>query len=266
MENVHNSFLRTNIMQLQKLLSYTRRAIDSYEMIEEGDKIAVGISGGKDSLTLLYSLAELRRFYPKKFELIAITVHLGFENFDTTKIQEICDKLQVKYYVVDTEIYDVVFHVRKEKNPCSLCAKMRKGALNEKIKELGCNKIAYAHHKDDFIETFLMSLLYEGRIHTFSPKTYLDKSELMVIRPLMYITEGEIIAFKNAMQLPVIKSPCPADGFTKREYAKETLARLEQETPGCKQRIFAAIERGNLSGWPLKIENPRLNRQNKESI
>lgn len=245
-------------MKLQKLLSYTRRAIDSYEMIDNGDKIAVGISGGKDSLTLLYALAELRRFYPKKFDLIAITVNLGFDNFDTAKIEQLCKELDVPYYIVDTEIYDIVFNVRKEKNPCSLCAKMRKGALNQKLNDLGCNKIAYAHHKDDFIETFLMSLLYEGRIHTFSPKTYLDKSELMVIRPLMYINEGEIISFKNDMLLPVIKSPCPADGYTKREYAKQTLAKLENETPGCKQRIFSAIEQGTLEGWPVKIDNPRL--------
>ena len=135
---------------------------------------------------------------------------------------------------------------------------MRKGALNDYARQIGCNKVAYAHHKDDFIETFLMSLLYEGRIHTFSPKTYLDKSELMVIRPLMYINEGEIISFKNDMQLPVIKSPCPADGYTKREYAKQTLAKLEKETPGCKQRIFSAIERGTPDGWPVKIDNPRL--------
>ena len=245
-------------MKLQKLLSYTRRAIDSYEMIDNGDKIAVGISGGKDSLTLLYALAELRRFYPKKFDLIAITVNLGFDNFDTAKIEQLCKELDVPYYIVDTEIYDIVFNVRKEKNPCSLCAKMRKGALNQKLNDLGCNKIAYAHHKDDFIETFLMSLLYEGRIHTFSPKTYLDKSELMVIRPLMYINEGEIISFKNDMQLPVIKSPCPADGYTKRENAKQTLAKLENETPGCKQRIFSAIEHGTLESWPVKIDNPRL--------
>ncbi len=248
-------------MHLQKLLSYTRRAIDCYQMIDEGDKIAVGISGGKDSLTLLYALSELKRFYPKKFDLIAITVNLGFENFDTNKIKALCDSLNVEYYVVDTEIFDIVFNVRKEKNPCSLCAKMRKGALNEKLNELNCNKIAYAHHKDDFIETFVMSLIYEGRIHTFSPKTYLDRSKLMVIRPLMYVNEGEIVSFKNEMDLPVIKSPCPADGYTKREYAKQTLARLENETPGCKQRIFAAIERGNLSGWPEKIEHPRLSEQ-----
>ncbi len=249
-------------MKLQKLLSYTRRAIDCYSMIDEGDKIAVGISGGKDSLALLYALAELRRFYPKKFQLIAITIDLGFEGFDTSKVQALCDKLNVEYHVVKTEIFNIVFNIRKEKNPCSLCAKMRKGALNDAISELGCNKIAYAHHKDDFIDTFLMSLLYEGRIHTFSPKTYLDRSKLMVIRPLMYVTEGEVVSFKNEMQLPVIKSTCPADGNTKREYANQTLAKLEQETPNCKNRIFAAIERGNIPGWPDKIEHPRMNPKN----
>lgn len=249
-------------MKLQKLLSYTRRAVDCYSMIDEGDKIAVGISGGKDSLALLYALAELRRFYPKKFQLIAITIDLGFKGFDTSKVQALCDELNVEYHVIKTEIFDIVFNIRKEKNPCSLCAKMRKGALNDAISELGCNKIAYAHHKDDFIDTFLMSLLYEGRIHTFSPKTYLDRSKLMVIRPLMYVTEGEVVSFKNEMQLPVIKSACPADGNTKREYANQTLAKLEQETPNCKNRIFAAIERGNIPGWPEKIEHPRMSSKN----
>lgn len=252
-------------MKLQKLLSYTRRAIDCYSMIDDGDKIAVGISGGKDSLTLLYALAELRRFYPHKFELIAITVDLGFDNFNTNKVKSLCDNLNVPYYVVKTEIYDVVFNVRKEKNPCSLCAKMRKGALNDKISELGCNKVAYAHHKDDFIDTFLMSLLYEGRIHTFSPKTYLDRSELMVIRPLMYVSEGEVVSFEHEMELPVIKSPCPADGNTKREYANITIKRLEEETPNCKNRIFAAIERGNIPGWPTKIEHPRITNRTNEN-
>lgn len=249
-------------MKLQKLLSYTRRAVDCYNMIDEGDKIAVGISGGKDSLALLYALAELRRFYPKKFQLIAITIDLGFKGFDTSKIQALCDELNVEYHVIKTEIFNIIFNIRKEKNPCSLCAKMRKGALNDAISELGCNKIAYAHHKDDFIDTFLMSLLYEGRIHTFSPKTYLDRSKLMVIRPLMYVTEGEVVSFKNEMQLPVIKSACPADGNTKREYANQTLAKLEQETPNCKNRIFAAIERGNIPGWPEKIEHPRMSSKN----
>lgn len=250
-------------MKLQKLLSYTRRAIDSYTMIDEGDKIAVGISGGKDSLTLLYALSHLRKFYPKHFELIAITVDLGMEGFDLTEIEKLCHELDVEYYVVHTEIYDIIFNVRKETNPCSLCAKMRKGALNEKVSELGCNKVAYAHHKDDFMETLIMSLLYEGRIHTFSPKSYLDRSRLMVIRPFMYINEEEIISFQKEMKLPVVKAKCIADGNTKREYAKQVIARLEAETPGCRNRIFSAIENGNIKGWPEKIDNPRL--QNKNS-
>ena len=195
-------------MKLQKLLSLTRQAIDAYGMIKENDKIAVGISGGKDSLTLLYALSHLRKFYPDKFDIVAVTVDLGFDNLNLEEIREFCKKLGVEYQIIKTQIAEVVFQVRKESNPCSLCAKMRKGALNQKLNDLRCNKIAYAHHKDDFIETFLMSLLFEGRIHTFSPKTYLDKSKLMVIRPLMYINEGEIISFKNDMQLPVIKSPC----------------------------------------------------------
>ena len=245
-------------MKLQKLYSYTRKAIDDFQMIKENDSIAVGISGGKDSLTLLYALAGLRRFYPVHYSLTAITVDLGYPDFDLTEIKALCQKLDVPYHIIPTQIGAIIKEQNKKNSPCSLCAKLRKGALNQAVIELGCNKVAYAHHKDDFIETFLMSLLFEGRIHTFSPKTYLDKSKLMVIRPLMYINEGEIISFKNDMQLPVIKSPCPADGYTKREYAKQALAELEKETPGCKQRIFSAIERGTLDGWPVKIDNPRL--------
>ena len=154
-------------MKLQQLLSYTRRAVDDYEMIEDGDKIAIGISGGKDSLTLLYALHGLKRFYPKKFEIYAVTVDLGFEIQDFDKIRALCDKLEVPYTIVKTDIADIIFNQRKESNPCSLCAKMRKGALNEEMKRLGCNKIAYAHHKDDIVETMLMSLIFEGRFHSF---------------------------------------------------------------------------------------------------
>lgn len=246
-------------MQLQKLLSYTRRAIDTYTMIDEGDKIAIGISGGKDSLALLYALANLRRFYPKKFEIIAITIDLGYPGFSTDKIADLCKELDVLYYVEKTEIYDIIFNYRKETNPCSLCAKMRKGALNEKIKELGCNKFAYAHHKDDIIETFFMSIIFEGRIHTFSPVTYLDRSDLTMIRPLMYCSEGEISAFERRYNLPVVTAKCPADGYTKREYAKQHIRGLELENPGCKEKIFAAIERAGLSGWPTPNPNPRKN-------
>ena len=171
-------------MKYQQLLSITRKAVDEFHLIEKGDKIAVGISGGKDSLTLLYALAGLRRFYPNPFELEAITVDMGFGDFHTDKIQQLCDKLEVPYTVVPTEISKIIFQDRKESNPCSLCAKMRKGALNEVAKKLNCNKIAYAHHKDDVVETMLLSLIFEGRFHTFSPMTYWDRMDLTLIRPL----------------------------------------------------------------------------------
>lgn len=231
-------------MTLQQLYSFTRRAIDDYQMIEAGDKIAVGISGGKDSLTLLYALAGLRRFYPKKFDIEAVTVDLGFENLNLSEIQTLCDELNVHYTIVKSEIAKIVFEDRKESNPCSLCTKMRKGALNEAIKAIGCNKVAYAHHKDDVVETMLLSLIFEGRFHSFSPKTYLDRMDLTVIRPLMYVTEADVIGFKNKYNLPVAKSPCPVDGHTKREYAKELVKKLNQEHPGAKERMFTAITRG----------------------
>lgn len=228
-------------MKLQKLYSYTRKAIDDYEMINEGDKIAIGISGGKDSLTLLYALSGMRRFYPKKYELAAISVDLGLGIQNMDKIKELCDSLEVPLYIEKTEIGNIVFDVRKEKNPCSLCAKMRKGALNNKALELGCNKIAYAHHKDDIIETMMMSLIYEGRINSFAPVTHLEKTGLYVIRPMMYVSEAEVIGFKNKYQLPVAKNPCPVDGHTKREYIKKLISEINKENPGVKERMFTAI-------------------------
>lgn len=244
-------------MKLQQLLSYTRKAVDEYQMIDEGDRIAVGISGGKDSLTLLYALHGLKRFYPNRFELEAITVDLGFDNFDLSKIKTLCSEMEIPYTVVKTEISKIIFEERKESNPCSLCAKMRKGALNQAIKERGCNKVAYAHHKDDIVETMLMSLIYEGRFHSFSPRTYLDRMDLTVIRPLMFVEEADVIGFKNKYELPVEKSPCPADGFTKRQYVKELLAQLNRENPGVKERMFSAILNGNISGWPVRIPHHR---------
>lgn len=241
-------------MKMQKLLSYTRRAIDTYSMIEENDKIAIGISGGKDSLTLLYALAKLRDFYPKKFDIVAITVNLGIPGFNVDEIKMLCQKLNVEYYIEDTEIYEIVFNARKEKSPCSLCAKMRKGALNNAITKLGCNKIAYAHHKDDIIETLFMSLLYEGRIHTFSPVTKLERANLTLIRPLMFCSEGEIKAFEKQNNLPVVSFKCPADGETKREYAKNLVKSLEADTPKAKERIFSAIINGKIDGWPNIIK------------
>lgn len=228
-------------MKLQKLYSYTRKAIDDYEMINEGDKIAIGISGGKDSLTLLYALSGMRRFYPKKYELAAISVDLGLGIQNMDKIKELCDSLEVPFYIEKTEIGNIVFDIRKEKNPCSLCAKMRKGALNNKALELGCNKIAYAHHKDDIIETMMMSFIYEGRINSFAPVTHLKKTGLYVLRPMMYVSEAEVIGFKNKYQLPVAKNPCPVDGHTKREYIKKLISEINKENPGVKERMFTAI-------------------------
>lgn len=241
-------------MQLQRLLSYTRKAVDEYQMIEENDHVAVGISGGKDSLTLLYALQGLKRFYPKKFQLSAITVDLGFENFDLSPVQALCDELKVPYHIVKSDIYHILFEVRKESSPCSLCAKMRKGALNDAVKKLGCNKVAYAHHKDDVIETMLLSLIFEGRFYSFSPKTYLDRMDLTVIRPLMFVDEMEICGFRNKYTLPVVKSKCPVDGYTKRQYAKELLKQLNTEHPGTRERMFHAILNGNLKGWPKKMD------------
>ena len=236
-------------MKLQQLLSYVRRAIDDYKLIDDEDKIAIGISGGKDSLTLLYALSSLRRFYPKKFSVCAITIDLGFENLNLDRITALCEELNVEYTVVKTDIAQIVFDERKEKNPCSLCAKMRKGALNDAIKKLGCNKVAYAHHKDDVVETMLLSLLFEGRFHTFSPITYLDRMDVTVIRPLIYVEEADIIGFVNKNNLPIVKSPCPADGNTKREYVHQLLKQLNQEHHGVKNRMFTAICTGEINGF-----------------
>lgn len=240
-------------MKLQQLLSFTRKAVDEYQMIEKGDKIAVGISGGKDSLAMLYALHGLRRFYPNAFDIEAITVSLGYKEFNLEPIKALCAEMDIPYTIVNTEIAHIIFDERKESNPCSLCAKMRKGAFNEEAKKLGCNKVAYAHHKDDIIETMLLSLIFEGRFHSFSPRTYLDRMDLTVIRPLMFVNEVDIIGFKNKYDLPVAKSPCPIDGYTKRQYAKELIAQLTKENPGVKERMFTAILNGNISGWPERL-------------
>jgi len=236
-------------MELQRVLSLVRKACDDYEMIEEGDKIAVGISGGKDSLTLLYALSNLRRFYPKHFDIIAITVDLGWDNLNLSEVQNLCNQLDVPYFIEKTDIANIVFNDRQESNPCSLCAKMRKGALNNAIKAAGCNKVAYAHHKDDVVDTMMLSLIYEGRFHTFCPVTYLDRTDLKVIRPLIYMTESEVKGFVNKYNVPVVKSPCPADKHTKREYVKELLKEINHEAPGVKNRMFTAISESDLQGW-----------------
>ena len=182
---------------------------------------------------------------------------LGYEEFDLSPVHELCQELGVPYKVVKTDIAHILFEERKESNPCSLCAKMRKGALNDAVKEMGCNKVAYAHHKDDIIETMLLSLIFEGRFHSFSPKTYLDRMDLTVIRPIMFVDEADVIGFKNKYNLPVVKSKCPVDGYTKRQYVKELVKQLNTEHPGAKNRMFTAILNGDIEGWPERILHKR---------
>ncbi|MCI8516614.1 MAG: tRNA 2-thiocytidine(32) synthetase TtcA [Hungatella sp.] len=236
-------------MKLQRLLSLTRQAVDAYEMIDTGDRIAVGVSGGKDSLTLLYALKNLMRFYPNPFEICAITVDLGYEGFDLSQIRLLCEQMDIPYQVVSTEIGKILFQIRQESNPCALCAKLRKGALNQAALGLGCNKVAYGHHKNDIVETMLLSLIYEGRFYSFPPKTYLDRTKLTLVRPLIYVDEADVKGFCRKYQLPICKNPCPADGYTKREYVKNLTKRLEQENPGVRDRMFHAIVNGGIPEW-----------------
>lgn len=239
-------------MKLQQLYSYTRKAIDDYHMIDEGDHIAVGISGGKDSLAMLYALNGLKRFFPVSFSLTAVTVDLGFENLNLDRITALCAELGVPYHIVKTDIGRIIFEDRKESSPCALCAKMRKGALNQAMKELGCGKVAYAHHKDDVVETMLLSLIFEGRFHSFAPVTYLDRMDMTVIRPLIYVQEADVIGFVNKYDIPVAKSPCPADGHTKREYVHLLLQQLNRENPGVKERMFHAVQ-DMVPAWKIPV-------------
>ncbi len=237
--------------ETKRLLSFVRRAVDDYGMIEEGDRIAVGVSGGKDSLALLCALAELRRFYPKKFEIFAVTADMGFEGGDFTPIEDFCRELNVEYKIVKTDIAKIIFDVRKEASPCSLCAKMRRGCLHAAAQELGCNKVALGHHYDDAIETFMMNLFFEGRLGCFSPTTYLSNRKIHLIRPLIYATEKEIRYFTNKRALPVIKSLCPEDHATEREKMKNLLSELERQNKGLKHRIFRAMCKGGIDGFKV---------------
>lgn len=238
-------------MELQKILSLTRQVIDKYRLIEPNDRIAVGVSGGKDSVALLYTLSMLRRFYPIPFELEAITVDLGFAGMDDPAIRTFCRDLQIPYTKVHTQIGPIVFEERKESNPCSLCAKMRRGALNQKAKERGCTKIAYGHHRDDYAETLLMSLFFEGRFYTFAPYTFIDGVDLAVIRPFLKVSEGSIKGFVNRYALPVVQNVCPADHATKREEIKHLLADLKKQYPGLVNRLLHAAENGAIQDWEI---------------
>lgn len=244
---------------VRRILSYVRRAVDDYGMIQDGDSVAVGLSGGKDSLALVCALSALRRFYPKKFSLNVITMDPGFykagfgtkqqadEGFDNLK--SLCQQLDVPFYLFETDIAKIIFDVRKESNPCSLCARMRRGALHKYAKQIGCDKIALGHHFDDAVETFMMNLFNEGRIGCFSPVTYLSRSDITLIRPLIYAPEKDIRYFVNHSDLPVMHSPCPADKNSDREKTKELLRSLERENKGLKYRIFGAMQRAGVDGF-----------------
>ena len=233
---------------MQKLMGLVRRCVDDYHMIEAGDKIAVGVSGGKDSLVLLVLLAGLREYFDKPFELEAITIDMGL-GMDYSGVQALCDRLEVPYTIVETQIAPIIFDHRKEKNPCSMCAKMRRGALNQAILEKGFNKLALGHHYDDAVETFLMSLIFEGRISCFQPVTNLDRTGIIQIRPMLYIHERTVDNFAVRQNLPVLENRCPVDKTTKRAEIKELIYTLSQTYPDLKERIFGAMQRLPLPEW-----------------
>lgn len=241
---------------MRKLLSLMRKCIKDYRMISPGDRIAVGVSGGKDSLALLRLMAELRDHSPTPFELLAITLDMGYESMDFSPIAHLCHQLNVPYTLRKTQIREIVFDIRKEENPCALCAKLRRGILNETAVELSANKVALGHHYDDAIETFALSLIYEGRLNSFLPVTYLDRTGLTLIRPMLYIHEKSITNFSQRQTLPLVHNPCPADKNTKREDVKALLYELEGRYPGLKDNIFGGLQRSPLPGWQPYKDDP----------
>ncbi len=249
-------------MELQTILSSMRRAIEDYDMVREGDTIAVGLSGGKDSLVLLKALSVFRKFSPAKFTLKAITIDLGLGNIDFEPLKKLCEDEDVEYHIEHTEIGPIIFDVRKEKNPCSLCSKMRRGALNTALLSLGCNKLALGHHADDLVETMLLSLFYEGRLSTMAPISFMDRSGVTLIRPLIYTEEKNIASYAKC--LPITKNPCPADHETQREKMKELIRSIQKDIPFAKDRMLSAIinpDRYNL--WDKYEKNPNAGRKRK---
>ncbi len=234
---------------MQRILSTMRQAIEHYNMIEEGDKIAVCLSGGKDSTTLLMALKNLQIFYPKKFELIAVTVNPGFEFFDVEMLKKLCDKVGVQLIVEESHIKEIVFDIRNEKNPCSLCANLRRGIINSIAIRENCNKIALGHNKEDVLETFFLNLLYTGKIHTFSPVSYMDRSKITLIRPLIYTEEKEIKRFIKKEGIEPMKKACPMDGVSKREEMKDLINSFSKEIPQIKANLLGAIRRSGIDGW-----------------
>lgn len=240
---------QTGIFEMKRIISCVRKAVEDYDMIQEGDRVAVGISGGKDSLILLSALASLSRYYPKKFSVVGLTLDMGYDA-DYSAIRKYCESFGVEHIVKRTNIKEVIFDYRKEENPCSLCAKMRRGALNDFAIEQGCKRVALGHHNDDVLETFMLSLLYEGRINCFSPVTYLDRTGIYQIRPLIYVKERDIKGVVNRYDVPVLKSSCPVDGITKRQEIKDIIRDLDKTVnSGMKKRLFTAISNSEIEGW-----------------
>ena len=236
-------------MTLQKLYSYSRQCIQQFDLIQEGDRITLGISGGKDSLALLYAMAGLKKFYPKKFEIIAVTADLGFGSFDMSAVENLCRELEVEYHLLKTDIATILKEKVKKGTYCAMCAKLRKGAINNFAKENGCNKVAYAHHQDDIVETMMLSLIYEGQFYTFGPKTYYKEADITVIRPLINIPESDMKGFRNKYSLPCVKNPCPHDGTTRRQYVKDLVAKINKDNPGVKKKMYNAILKGKIYEW-----------------
>ena len=244
---------------MKRIVSRVRKAVEDYDMIKDGDKVGVGVSGGKDSLVLLGALSMLSRYYPKKFTVVGLTLDMGYKA-DWSNVKRYCDELGVEYIVKPTNIAEVIFDYRKEENPCSLCAKMRREALNDLALETGCQRVALGHHNDDVLETFMLSLLYEGRVNCFSPVTYLDRTDLYSIRPLIYTREADIKSVTKRLELPVTKSLCPADGNTKREEIKNLIRDIDKTVnSGVKKRLFTAIQTSGVDGW--KKEAPSQKRK-----
>ena len=234
---------------MQKILGYLRKAIENYNMIEDGDKIAVALSGGKDSITLLMGLKALQRFFPKKFELIAVSINPGFEFFNSEFLKDTCTKIGVEYFEMESHIKEIVFDIRKEKSPCSLCANLRRGMLNSAAIEQGCNKLALGHNEDDVLETFFLNMLYAGNLSTFAPVSYMDRSKITLIRPLIYAPEKEIRKFIKRNGIEVMPKNCPMDGVSKREDMKEILYKLTVKIPNVRANLIGAIKRAKINGW-----------------
>ena len=234
---------------MQRILGYMRKAIDDYNMISDGDRIAVGLSGGKDSTTLLIGLKNLQRFYPKKIELVAVSINPGFEEFNSELLSNLCNKLDVKFIEEKSHIKEIVFDIRKEKNPCSLCANLRRGIINSVALRENCNKIALGHNEDDVLETFFLNLLYGGSINTFAPSSYMDRSKITLIRPLIYAPEKYIRSFVKRNNIEVMPKVCQIDGVSKREDMKKLIFDLQEDIPNIRANLYGAIKRSTIKGW-----------------